>query len=72
MTGMLYLLLILRECTPSDADLILRIKKKSSVIALPFNHMPTMQLPQAAKADLVKLTKGTCFVQFSEHGSLCK
>ncbi|DBA81527.1 TPA: hypothetical protein ACH3X1_007301 [Trebouxia sp. C0004] len=34
----LYLLLIPRECTPSDADLILRLKKSSSIIAVPFVH----------------------------------
>ena len=38
MTGTLYLLLIAREGTPSDAHLILRLKKQSSIIAVPFEH----------------------------------
>ena len=53
MTGMLYLLLMSRKCTPSDADLILRIKKYTSVIAVPM-YMPIEQTPQVAKADLVE------------------
>ena len=59
---MLYLLLIPRECTPCNADL-------SSIIAVPVVHA---NQATTAQVDIVKLTKGFCSVQNSEHGSLCK
>ena len=70
MKGMLYLLFIPRECTPSDADP--EDQKVTFDLALPFMYMPTKQLLQVAEADFVEMTKGICFVQNCEHGSLCK
>ncbi len=65
----LHLLLIPRDCTPSDADLILKIKKKGSIIAVSCEHA---KQATTATADIVELTKGIFSVQNSEHGSLCK